>query len=892
MLQQEGGAFNKSCPDHLFLPGVRVTCYTQRDSPPFLRIQAMSTVAFHLSYASDAQGYNANDDTPLQQPSTPPLYINIPSYIPSSGDFSAFLVDQGASRSDYIDRLVGVALDGVPIYTALGPGGQNLLGQGGNLGQSRYAVDSCGGSYGPTPDGVRYHYRTMPACILVPRGLNKRGFQDRRQVYVSSTHDLLDGFEDTTADAGPQIVAWALTGHPMYSPLTARGLEHTDLDNCNGKFARTGLHDAANSSLTYGFYTTTTFPYLVGCFGPGVYTLKEEGSSLEALPGRVGGRRFDDCPGGYVPTPDRATDGCIPCPAGRYSTASTHRPTAEVGMVLNTLTGCAGTCPIGTFCPPASTKPLKCPPGRYGGSTGLTDAGCSGACESGYFCPSGSTSARPFVCGNSSVYCPSGVAARQSVDVGFYTVPESSQQRTPSSSRNLAGAASSIDYDDTTRMAQQPCVPGTYCMAGLRHLCPAGVYGETSFLSSAACTAPCPAGSYCPIGSAHPTLCPAGTFGATTGLSAAPCSGLCVAGFWCPAGSTSAQQVPCKAGRYGAEAGLFSEECSLLCELAGAPNGTASAGSRYCEPRSCQAGYVCPPASISATQVACGSPAVYCPPHSVIPTPVSVGWYSIGNVSAAGQMQQAQDAATRSSQNKCEPGYWCSGGIRYPCQMGYFGGVAGLSTAACSGPCDPGFICLLASVSARALPCGMGPDTYCPRGSGASIMVPAGFYSVNGTLTTRSAVLPCPPGMYCLSGTKRNCLAGTYSVSGSATEACDGYCSAGYYCLEQSASATEYPCPAGRYGHIGMTNAACKGQCLAGYYCPAASTTPYQHECGGENFYCPAASGAPLPIAHGYYSSGANNTIRIRQDYCEINMYYSTPAAGRHRHAICPDTIH
>ena len=124
--QQEGGAFNRSCPDHFFLPGVRVTCVALQDARPFLRVQAMSTVDFHLAYATDAQGFNANDDEPLQQPSVPGLFVAIPSSIPPSGDFFAFIEDQGAARSDYVDRLVGVALDGVPIYTALGSGGRGI----------------------------------------------------------------------------------------------------------------------------------------------------------------------------------------------------------------------------------------------------------------------------------------------------------------------------------------------------------------------------------------------------------------------------------------------------------------------------------------------------------------------------------------------------------------------------------------------------------------------------------------------------------------------------------------------------------------------------------------------------------------------------------------------
>lgn len=647
------------------------------------------------------------------------------------------------------------------------------------------------------------------------------------------------------------------------------------------------MRDAVNSSLTYAFYTSSTFPYTLACFGPGLYDLKEQGTTLEALPGKIGGRTFDACPSGYVPTPDRDTDGCIPCPAGRYSTASYQRPAAEVGAVLSTLSGCAGVCPRGYYCPPASTQPVKCPPGRWGGSSGMATADCSGQCEAGYFCPQASVSARPLVCGNASVFCPAGSATRLLVDAGFYTVPESSRERTPVGSRSQAAAANSPDYDDATRHAQQPCGPGTFCLLGRRYLCPVGVYGATSYLKSALCTAPCPMGSYCPIGSSYPILCPPGTYGDVAGLSDPSCSGKCQPGFFCSAGSTSAQQAPCPAGRYGAEAGLTTPECSPLCE---AFNRTDSVGSRFCEPRICHEGYVCPPASTSAKQQPCGSPAVYCPPHSVIPTPVTTGWYTIGSVSAAGQTQQTLDADTRTSQVVCEPGYFCMNGLRLPCASGFFGSTAGLSSGTCSGQCDAGYICGPASFSARSMPCGSGPQSYCPRGSGNSTAVPAGFYSVNGSLTTRSAILPCPQGTYCTQGQQLPCPAGRYSLTGSKSEECDGFCAAGFFCLERSASPTQYACPAGRYGLEGEQNASCRGQCLPGYFCPLNSTSPFQFECGGDNTFCPAGSGAPLPVRRGYYSSGANATIRQRQDFCDVRIYYSTPPAGRKRLAICPDT--
>ncbi|KAF1793261.1 hypothetical protein GQ600_14949 [Phytophthora cactorum] len=50
--------------------------------------------------------------------------------------------------------------------------------------------------------------------------------------------------------------------------------------------------------------------------------------------------------------------------------------------------------------------------------------------------------------------------------------------------------------NQTTRSNQHICDKGSYCITGVKRLCPAGTYGATDGLSTAACTAPCPAGFY------------------------------------------------------------------------------------------------------------------------------------------------------------------------------------------------------------------------------------------------------------------------------------------------------------------------------------------------------------------------------------------------------------
>lgn len=93
------------------------------------------------------------------------------------------------------------------------------------------------------------------------------------------------------------------------------------------------------------------------------------------------------------------------------------------------------------------------------------------------------------------MFCPTGSAAPTSVASGYYTT------WTPlGSSGDITGAyvdgGALAATNQTTRSAQQICEKGSYCVNGVKRLCPGGVYGATQGLATAACTAPCSAGYY------------------------------------------------------------------------------------------------------------------------------------------------------------------------------------------------------------------------------------------------------------------------------------------------------------------------------------------------------------------------------------------------------------
>lgn len=67
-------------------------------------------------------------------------------------------------------------------------------------------------------------------------------------------------FSPLSSSSSPVVLGYALDGHAIYGPYDQHGRLHDGLDNCNGKFLDDG---------TYAYFATPTFPYLLGCFGPG-----------------------------------------------------------------------------------------------------------------------------------------------------------------------------------------------------------------------------------------------------------------------------------------------------------------------------------------------------------------------------------------------------------------------------------------------------------------------------------------------------------------------------------------------------------------------------------------------------------------------------------------------
>lgn len=516
-----------------------------------------------------------------------------------------------------------------------------------------------------------------------------------------------------------------------------------------------------------------------------------------------------------------------------------------IGYYYDDSTASIEVCPKGHYCVNAIKH--SCRGGYYGSTTGLSNENCSGLCSPGWYCRAMATSSKQYACGSDPrFYCSSGSEHRLSVAQGYYAVDY------------YAGD----DHNDGGYSNQVICDRGSYCIRGVKHLCPAGRYGSVQQSSNSSCTGACAAGFYCIAGSTNErampcgnssVYCPEGTstpFLVSKGYYSVNRGGNDTT-YYKAVSSSTYQNHPYNFTYYNTLLNSTVTELKdnitllyhnytmrsnvrnwypyefqtgqVLCEpgyfcLNGREN--PCPGGRYgsvsgishasCE-GVCEAGYYCPIGSTLSKQYECGDASVFCIAGSNAPTPVQAGYYSISEIDSS-------DVHLQTSERKCEPGYYCAYGIRKKCSKGYYGETFGLVTHTCTGECYPGYYCNEGSTSPAENECG-DPNYYCPGfGNYHPTLIDTGYYSIGGTEATRTGQLISPMGYYAVNGILR-------------------------------------ACSSGRYGSVeGLSSALCSGYCNQGYYCDVASTSPYMHLCRGDNVFCPAQSGAPITVPIGFYT--------------------------------------
>ncbi|CEM31004.1 unnamed protein product [Vitrella brassicaformis CCMP3155] len=586
------------------------------------------------------------------------------------------------------------------------------------------------------------------------------------------------------------------------------------------------------------------------------------------------------CPVGTFQA-NNASSSCNPCPGGFYCDEQNLDDRKE--------------CPEGTYCPSGASIYLPCPPGTYRNETGgqVLATDCKG-CEDGKYCPDyGMTSA--------TLDCEAGYFCKKDPSIN-----KGSDSPAPQTTTSTGG----------------PCPAGHYCGNGTGDPtpCDPGFYAPTERNVDSDGCLPCTPGWYCATaGLAAPTgLCDANYFCERNNTNPRPGGDECKVGHKCPAGST--RMVPCEEGTYQDQ----DERSECLTCPAGSYCGVATgfpsaacpeghfcpAGTRYSTEFPCPAGTYNPDSG-KQTWHAC----LECPPGRYCPT-------------------QGLDSTVSptGSANKCDGGFYCTGGSIYPNPVGintsYADPVAGEDTTICGGgpdityptqtaaedyctaePTCIGVVqhgsgdwhprCGSATSTATWVPNAVGvvfPQFY-RRIQGGGGRCTAGHFCPAGSTTEN----PCDPGFYCaadgLNTTTGSCAAGFYCDAGAAVPAPpDRVCPKGGYC--PAGTTTVRNCQAGEFqpsrgnddesdcfnctsGYYCATPGlpAPTGPCDVGHYCEEGSSSRTQNPCPAGH-RCPVASSFPIPCTVGSYQPSGQQGSCIPCGagvYCIEGASSSTP---------------
>ncbi|CDW76269.1 UNKNOWN [Stylonychia lemnae] len=165
-----------------------------------------------------------------------------------------------------IINMVGIAANGVPMYNGNSPRNTDYFypkdWAGSNQKNVDQDIDACLGAIQPE-DGV-YHYWFLPPCLYHADKIQTSKYCDNVTDcftdMASYSKKIYTDFSNTWT-----LIGMAKDGHKIIGPYTAGNSEFDcqALDICNG------IRDSSSGNYTY--VAVTTFPYVVGCYGPGAY---------------------------------------------------------------------------------------------------------------------------------------------------------------------------------------------------------------------------------------------------------------------------------------------------------------------------------------------------------------------------------------------------------------------------------------------------------------------------------------------------------------------------------------------------------------------------------------------------------------------------------------------
>ncbi|MBR3930762.1 MAG: hypothetical protein IKJ62_04255, partial [Alphaproteobacteria bacterium] len=273
---------------------------------------------------------------------------------------------------------------------------------------------------------------------------------------------------------------------------------------------------------------------------------------------------------------------CTACDKGTYKSANSNATSctsADSGYYVST-TGASSQSACTSWRANTNTN----------GATGSTSTSAC-VCKAGYYL-NGSTctacAAGKYKSANSNA------TSCSNVNANCYTTGTGSTSACPNSCpSNSSSAAGSDSRDDCSCNAGY----GGDATTGSCTICSPGYYKSGS--GNTSCSN-CGTGHYC-TGGAHRADCPAGTYGSTVNLKTAACTGSCKAGYYCPAASTSQTQKACGGGKYSAAGAKASTDCK---DISGGCYGSSAATS--C-PNSCPDNSSSPAGSDSRDDCSCNA---------------------------------------------------------------------------------------------------------------------------------------------------------------------------------------------------------------------------------------------------------------------------------------------
>ena len=168
--------------------------------------------------------------------------------VPSASGF----VNYGASS---LMTITGIAIDGVVIFATDSANNVDPF-----LPPAGYAAESVDSCLAHCDGQGRYHYHISSGCMVSPPNGSITACANTTCISQVANYSLSSFYNHQTMT----VIGIAKDGHVIYGPyLSANTRVTSGFDICNGMF-----YDSIGN---YAYFATYTYPYMIGCFGPGNY---------------------------------------------------------------------------------------------------------------------------------------------------------------------------------------------------------------------------------------------------------------------------------------------------------------------------------------------------------------------------------------------------------------------------------------------------------------------------------------------------------------------------------------------------------------------------------------------------------------------------------------------